>query len=44
MLADGMLTPEDSHDEDPILSAIQAMRHDFSTQLHEVVSSNREIK
>ena len=35
---------ETSHDESQILIAIQSMRNDFSVQLHEVVSSNREIK
>ena len=39
-----MLTQlETSHDESQILTAIQSMRN-FSVQLHEVVSSNREIK
>ena len=39
-----MLTQEDSCNESQILTAIESLRNDFSTQLHEVVSSNREIK
>lgn len=40
-----MLTRVDtSHDDSPILAAIQSMRNEFSAQLHKVVSSNREIK
>ena len=39
-----MLTQEDSRNESQILTAIQSLRNDFSTQLHEVISSNREIK
>lgn len=35
---------ETSQDESPLLSAIQALRNDFSTQLSEVIKSNREIK
>lgn len=41
----GMLTQtEASSSESQILGAIQAMRNDFSTQLHDVVLSNQEIK